>query len=255
MLAEPNSLLAQRRERKNGRIARFGLASIVLSSGYEKAGGNALGILYAKQSYTSGNTCEFPDAYVDPYPNFYAKLGEYAAFGQSLSDELAKGPAQAEVVARIRNHFSVLGQVSGRLKEMAEHELTGAPFTPEMMSFINDAVTLQTICGGTFINHPGWYGQLFFGNSLEFDPTIADVHTQPTDEVGNPVGRVLHVGTGPARMMVVVADGCSGPRAYVGLASSYFEKTTEQFERLTDEKWAAGVYDEADPAWLSEIVK
>ena len=27
-------------------------------------------ILYAKQSYTGGVACEFPDAYVDPYPAF-----------------------------------------------------------------------------------------------------------------------------------------------------------------------------------------
>jgi hypothetical protein len=33
------------------------------------------------------------------------------------------------------------------------------------------------------------------GQSIEFDPTIADVHTQPTDAAGNPVGHVLHVGT------------------------------------------------------------
>jgi uncharacterized protein DUF3160 len=212
-------------------------------------------ILYAKQSYTGGNTCEFPNAYVDPYPQFYAKLGEYAAFGQALADELGKGPRGAEVVGAIRRHFTVLGDVSGRLKEMAEHELTGAPFTAEMMTFINDAVTVQPVCGGDYVDHPGWYGQLFFGDGLEFDPTIADVHTQPTDEAGNPVGRVLHVGTGPARMMLVVADGCSGPRAYVGLASSYFEKTTDNFQRLTDPKWAAGVYKEANPPWLSGVVE
>jgi hypothetical protein len=212
-------------------------------------------ILYAKQSYTSGNSCEFPDAYVDPYPNFYAKLEEYAAFGQTLADELARGPRGADIVSGIRKHFTVLGDVAGRLKEMAEHELTGAPFTPEMMVFINDAVTLQQACGSAYLNHPGWYGQLFFGDGLEFDPTIADVHTQPTDEAGNTVGRVLHVGTGPTRMMVVVAEGCSGPRAYVGLASSYYEETTEKFERLNDPKWAAGVYNEADPAWLTDVVK
>ena len=212
-------------------------------------------ILYAKQSYTSGNSCEFPDAYVDPYPNFYSKLGEYAAFGQTLADELAKGPRGASVVAGIRRHFTVLADVSGRLKEMAEHELTGAPFSEEMMTFINDAVTLQNVCGEAYVDHPGWYGQLFFDDETDFDPTIADVHTQPTDEAGNPVGRVLHVGTGSARMMLVVTEGCSGPRAYVGLASSYFEKVTENFQRLTDPKWAATVDSEATPAWLSDVVK
>src|SRR5690606_36608389 len=35
-------------------------------------------ILYAKQSYTGAPSCEFPDAYLDPYPEFYAKVREYA---------------------------------------------------------------------------------------------------------------------------------------------------------------------------------
>ena len=38
-------------------------------------------ILYVKQSYTSGAACEFPDAYVDPYPAFYARLQAFAAGG------------------------------------------------------------------------------------------------------------------------------------------------------------------------------
>ncbi len=212
-------------------------------------------ILYAKQSYTSGSTCDFPDAYVDPYPDFYARIGDYAHFGEQLADELGKAPGAATLVDRIRSHFGLLGDVSGRLQAMAEHELTGAPFTDEMMTFINDAVTLGNLCGSAYVDHPGWYGQLFFGDGLEFDPTVADVHTQPTDEAGNTVGRVLHVGTGPARLMVVITEGCSGPRAYAGLASSYYEKVTENFERLTDEEWADSVYTEPDPAWLSDVLK
>ena len=31
-------------------------------------------ILYAKQSYTGGASCEFPDALVDPNPAFFARL-------------------------------------------------------------------------------------------------------------------------------------------------------------------------------------
>ena len=49
------------------------------------------------------------------------------------------------------------------------------------------------------------------------DPTIADVHTAPTDAGGNDVGWVLHVGTGFPRLMVVTAETCTGPRAYAAL--------------------------------------
>ena len=56
--------------------------------------------------------------------------------------------------------------------------------------------------------------------------------------------------------MVVAVDTCSGPRAYAGLASSYFEKTTEQFERLTDEDWAESIRhaNPGDVSWMSDIV-
>jgi hypothetical protein len=214
-------------------------------------------ILYVKQSYTGGNSCEFPDAYVDPYPEFYAKVAAYAVFGKELAAELALAPhAPAALAGAITEHFELLGDVAGRLGQMAEHVLTGAPFTDDMLSFINDAVAVQNVCGGSFLSNPGWYGRLFFDpySSIEFDPTIADVHTQPTDPGGTPVGRVLHVGTGYARLMVVITEGCSGPRAYAGLASSYFEHVTENFERLSDEEWLPLVPSAPDPAWLSGVV-
>jgi len=53
---------------------------------------------------------------------------------------------------------------------------------------------------------------------------------------------------------VVVVDGCGGPRAYAGLASSYFEETTESFERLTDDVWATRFTSAPDPAWLGGVV-
>jgi hypothetical protein len=211
-------------------------------------------ILYAKQSYTGGVSCEFPDAYVDPYPEFFAKVAEYAARGKELVTSLN---LSASSTPEIATYFDTLATVAARLEEMARYQRTGAAFTAEMMEFINDAVTVQSVCGGGFLTNLGWYGKLFLepDGALEFDPTIADVHTQPTDEVGTVVGRVLHVGTGAPRPMAVIAEGCSGPRAYVGLVSSYYEQTTEDFERLTDQEWKAIVASNppAAPDWFRAI--
>ena len=41
-------------------------------------------ILYVKQSHTSGNACEFPDAYVDPYPAFFQGIETFAAYGREI---------------------------------------------------------------------------------------------------------------------------------------------------------------------------
>lgn len=213
-------------------------------------------ILYAKQSYTGGASCEFPDAYVDPYPGFYKAIGDFAEKGSKVVDvlDLSSSPWLAE---RIPAYFNKLHEVAVMLADMAEHERTGTPFTAEQMAFINQAVVLQPGCGEP-AGAEGWYAQLFFDSmtGLLYDPTIADVHTQPTDEVGNMVGKVLHVGTGTPRFMVVTVETCSGPRAYAGLASSYFEKITENFERLDDETWAADIEATTpdDVPWMKSLV-
>lgn len=213
-------------------------------------------VLYAKQSYTGAIECEFPDAYVDPYPKVFERIQSYGELGEQLVQSLdfAQDPQLKESLGK---HFQNVASVAQTLRQMAEHELSGTELTDEMLAFINQAVVIDGGCGDPSLAG-GWYYQLFFNSSTapDFDPTIADVHTQPTDETGNEVGRVLHVGTGMPRLMVVAVDTCSGPRAYAGLASSYFEKTTEDFERLTDEDWADSIRtaNPADVAWMSDIV-
>jgi hypothetical protein len=210
-------------------------------------------ILYAKQSYTGGVACEFPDAYVEPQPEFFSRLVTFAERGQTLVASLDLSGA-GELAERVPAWFDRLRSIASRLERMAQHQRTGAPHDAADIEFINQAVRIDHGCGEA-VGSTGWYADLFYENqeSVEYDPTIADVHTQPTDEAGNPVGRVLHVGTGMPRLMVVTAGTCTGPRAYVGVASSYFEKVTEDFERLTDEVWAAELRDHEgtppDPPW------
>ncbi len=214
-------------------------------------------ILYAKQSYTSGAECEFPDGYVDPYPELYGALERLADLGVEITGRLEERAAPAELTSRLSGYFAELKTVSTTLREMAEHQQTGTPFTDEQLAFINESV--GTASNGCETDGAvGWYARLFFENSLadDFDPTIADVHTQPTDEVGNEAGKVLHVGTGQPRLMVVTTNTCSGPRAYVGLASSYYEHVTDDFERLNDEEWANELTDGdvSDVPWMAPII-
>ncbi|WP_438031967.1 DUF3160 domain-containing protein [Sorangium sp. So ce204] len=214
-------------------------------------------LLYAKQSYTGGDSCEFPDAYVDPYPAFFARIAELAEHGAGIVGalDLSSDPWLEKTAPA---YFSQLHDVARTLGEMAANERAGLPLTQEHLDFINQAVQIEWEgCGGPTGVH-GWYRQLFFDElkSLEQDPTIADVHTQPTDEGGAPVGRVLHVGTGLPRLMVVTADPCGGaPRAFVGLASSYFEAVTENFERMDDRQWAGTVLKTTpDVPWMADLV-
>ena len=215
-------------------------------------------ILYVKQSYTSGVACEFPDAYVDPYPTFYARLQAFAQAGQAVVGELPLS-STSYLGPRITKFFGNLLKVTTTLREMAELQRQGQPYKPEHLSFINQAVDTMPIgCGGP-PGLQGWYADLFFTpeTALEFDPTIADVHTQPTDEAGNPVGHVLHVGTGWVRSMITTVDTCMGPRAYAGVVYSYHEQITENLERLDDPTWAKRFDNNqvpADVSWMQDLI-
>jgi hypothetical protein len=134
-------------------------------------------ILYAKQPYTTGgNMCEYPDGYVDPYPAFYEKLAAYAARGQELVGRLDLGSSYS--LQAIATYFDNLTQVTATLQQMAAYQRSGTPFTQAQLDFLNQTVRIQSMCGGAYAE--GWYSRLFFDGAVDFDPTIADVHTSPT---------------------------------------------------------------------------
>ncbi len=203
-------------------------------------------VLYAKASYTVVSTCSFPDAYVDPYPEVFSAIVSLAEHGQAAVAPLPE-------VASTGSYFGRLAQTAGTLRDMAQDQRAGKPLSAEHLAFVNQAVHIKSGCGEPD-SADGWYGALFYNpfQSVALDPIVADVHTQPTDEIGTPVGHVLHVGTGMPELMVVTVDGCTGAQAYVGLASSYYERVTDNFERLADPDWAALLAGQPPPrpAWL-----
>ncbi len=66
----------------------------------------------------------------------------------------------------------------------------------------------------------------------------------------------LHVGTGNARLMLTTVETCNGPRAYVGLASSYGEVIEENWTRLNDVEWKDRIAQQRfpDPTWMSDVL-
>jgi hypothetical protein len=167
----------------------------------------------------------------------FAAIEAFAERGREVTGRLSFATNVA--LQRMESYFARLGSSVRVLREMAEGELAGAQITAAQLEFINQAVALKDAgCSPMIVGATGWYPALFFDNqtSGQRDPIIADVHTQPADEVGNLVGKVLHVGTGDPRQMVVTVDSCGAPRAYVGRASAYFEHITDGFKRLTDEE-------------------
>lgn len=225
-------------------------------------------LLYAKQSYTDGASCEFPDAYVEPVPEAWQAIADFGTRGRALVEGLTFESNLEPLPEALANEpqlypnpalrdntlawFGRLSETAATLKSMAEHQRTGEPFTEAQMAFINQAIHLQQGCGSP-TGADGWLAQLYFepASAVQADMLIADVHTQPTDETGTPVGRVLHVGTGWPRLAVFTVETCDGPRAYAGVSSMFHQVVTEDYERLTDEAWQRNFY---DPATLPPIV-
>jgi hypothetical protein len=207
-------------------------------------------ILYAKQSYTSGDACEFPDAYVDPYPEAFGRLAAFAEHGEELADVLVD-TTSGGLSAQVRSYFVELGSIANILRDMAEQQRKGVPFNAAQMAFINEAVTSKVEgCAGPE-TYSGWYARLLFNPTDDMDPAIADVHTDPG---GDRAPMVLHVGTGLPRLMVVTADTCSGPRAYAGLAFAYHEVVTG-LDRLTDPEWAELAPAAKDVPWMEPLLQ
>jgi len=200
---------------------------------------------------------------VDPYPEFYAALVRFAERGATLADVLAGGDMTDEAQS-LRGYFDHLRASMEILQGMATQQRNGEAFTSAQMDFINDIVRAHDSGGcGAPPTYTGWYAKLLYEawpsgeTASEFEPTIADVHTQPTDEGGADVGRILHVGTGYARQLTVTIDTCEGPKAYVGVASSFYELITEDWKRLTDPEWEEQVRGPTavpDPPWVQDIV-
>ncbi|MFQ6678028.1 MAG: DUF3160 domain-containing protein [Fidelibacterota bacterium] len=204
-------------------------------------------LLYAKQSYTGGAACWYPHGYVEPYPEFYKQIGLFAEKAGSYFATLSAD--DSITVESIVNYYEELGSIVDTLETLALKELDGTPFNEIEIDFLRRVLTSewQPNSSGPAIPPDGWYIKLFYlykydewGGAYEDDYIVADVHTQPTDASGSMVGRVLHVGVGQVNLGIYLVDQTpSGDSslAYVGPAMSYYEHITENFDRLTDERW------------------
>jgi len=213
-------------------------------------------LLYVKQSYSGGEGCEYPDAYVEPVPAFYARLGHLGELGSELAAELGKDGFQVD---RANEFFADLTSVSATLETIAHKELEGSELTQAEFDFLRGTIEEELVgCGE--VQYDGWYARLFYdrGKIGEFKPTIADVHTAPTDEFGNDKGWVLHAATGRPMLMVFTMEDCGGVKSYIGPISSYHSVLTEQFERQTDDEWRETLASDVPaprPAWTSSFVR
>lgn len=202
-------------------------------------------LLYAKQSYTGGVGCFYPSGYVEPIPALYESIATAAGL---LGDVIREAVSEDEFrrdykVKSMVSTLTNIADVNATLAMISRKQLQGAALSEDEVTFIKGWLMDQD-AGCTQV-YTGHYPSMFYGGSSDVgtqgkDFIVADVHTQPTDEMGGMVGRVLHVGTGYVNMMIVVAEDPADKclTSYIGPVGSYYEHVTENFNRLTDQDWA-----------------
>jgi len=212
-------------------------------------------LLYVKQSYSGGNGCEYPDAYVEPVPAFYARLAHLGKLGGEMVAGLEKDGFE---VTRAQTFFANLSASSATLETIAHKELEHEALTQAEFDFLRGTIEEELVgCGE--VQYDGWYAGLYYDKEKigEYKPTIADVHTAPTDAEGNERGWVLHAATGRPMLMVFTVPECGGVKSYVGPISSFHSVLTEQYDRQTDSDWAKVLSEGTPPrpTWTESFVR
>ncbi|MCB9742323.1 MAG: DUF3160 domain-containing protein [Alphaproteobacteria bacterium] len=195
-------------------------------------------LLYVQHNFAEGISCEYPHGYVEPAPAFFAALLRYDALLIELSEDL-QSPGVEPWARRVE-------QLHGELAAIVDLQLAGQPPSPTQRDFLRQLIEKEMVgCGDVVLD--GWYPELFFNraDAKEMPPTVADVHTAPTDAQGDPVGLVLHEATDWPRTMLVVIDGV----AYYGPVSTWTEFTLPNYQRLDDAQWERRARVTPRPAW------
>ncbi len=213
-------------------------------------------VLYTAQSYSVSLGCSYPQAYVDPYPELWNGLSLWLDRARTLIRDTPWGAQTSR--DRWTQWVDRARTVVGRLRTIAQHERAGEEMTADDLAWVNQALNareVSVVCATEVRVDGGWYYDLFEPRRTlgEDRAIVADVHTAPEDEHGNPAGDVLHIGTAAPQAIVVLAGPRGRERAYVGFAYSYRERVTRGFDRLTDQRWRREIDRASTPSWLQAI--
>jgi hypothetical protein len=213
-------------------------------------------LLYAKQSYTGVPVCSFPYSYVEPFPDFYESIKTAGESGYNYFQNISF--LDGTIKQNILDYFSNLQYTCDTLKSISEKELSDTPLSSEETNFLKNMMFQVTTYTG--IDYNGWYPGLVYQDAaydheglMSENYIVADIHTTPADCIGNMMGWVSHVGTGPVDAGVFIAKLPGGEDcAFIGPVLSYREYTTTNFLRLTDDEWSSDyLFSSSRPDWVN----
>lgn len=219
-------------------------------------------LLYTKQSTTPGIICLYPDFYVEPRPEFWARMKQLPLITATSISDLGLDP-------RVRLFLENFASTMDILRGVAEKELTMTPLTPAETYFLGDLIEDMAAYSSGGRTYSGWYPALFFNDpqsmlayghgegSDQFDALVVDVHTDyPADLVGDP-GSILHNAVGAVNLLMIAVDCGPGDIAiYAGPVLSHYEFEQPSLNRLTDSEWMTMLQTSppAPPSWTSSFL-
>lgn len=196
-------------------------------------------ILYVKQSYSAAEgggkwppTPELPKGYVEPVPEFYARLAALAKMTREGLQERGLLNSQDQ------ESLQSLEDLSLALKRMAEKELAGQPLDEgEYVRILGYGRELENLTYAAS-DAPAEAGGYPVGGEDIQAAVIADVHTDP-DPYGDNSLRAVVLEEGVGRIFTIyVVVPIEGELVVTkGGVFSYYEFPWPAGDRLTDEKW------------------
>jgi hypothetical protein len=220
-------------------------------------------ILYVKQSYTAGAECYYPEGYVEPVPQFWARLEKMAARAAELIEKtefpdrkiekpvLREGKQVATIpidlketqkkqAAFLRNFANQVGLI----RAVAEQQAAQKELTKDEAKVLQDVVQIQH--GSGFTRYNGWYPKLFYKgaqDSGKWDAIVADVHTDvPAPPLGDP-GCVLTHGIGNIDLLLIAIENGKDRVVYGGPVLSHYEFEMPGVTRKSDSEWRKDIND------------
>jgi hypothetical protein len=210
-------------------------------------------ILYVKQSHTTGVACYYPAGFVEPVPAFWGKVEALAARSADLlertpfpdaefdrpnrwrvTEKVKLKDLQKWQVAFLRNFAKQVGVLKGiAAKQLAQQQLTA-----DEKKVLEDVVQINR--GSGFTRYNGWYPKLFYKGErdcADWEPLVADVHTNvPAPPVGDP-GCILHQGVGNIDLLLIAIDNGTDRVVYAGPVLSHYEFEAPINTRKSDSEW------------------
>ncbi len=233
-------------------------------------------VLYAKQGSTPPALCGYPAGFVEPRPEFWEKMWELAEITASgvsqlpLEGEITL-PSHLDTslltfdLGQVKtNELDFLNAFANQmllLRDMSERELAQQPFTAEETNAVQDVVERALDYMG--VRHwTGWYPAMYYRNSFNGvrdgdwnsypmwphgfplaaecdtrDVLVADVHTDPPDEVTGDPGAVINEAVGNVNMMLIAVNNGPDRGIYAGPVLSHYEFEMPGVNRLSDADW------------------